>query len=133
MPTGLVLPELDGAARCSVTEAGGPEAATRRISGELTALSPAELDSALEAALRSLTAVAALTEGLLEVGAASTVPPRVASRLALEELARDLWRAGFTVRFGPSWAPARCAADAYVGSGGEVREFLRLHPSWSVA
>ena len=133
VPPGPLLPEPDGARR-SVTETEEPEAATRRLAGEIRALTPAELGSALEATLRSLTAVAALTEALLEVGAVRTVPPRVASRPALEELARDLWRAGFSVRFGPSWAPARCAAEAYVGGGGgEVQAFLRLHPSWSIA
>jgi hypothetical protein len=132
VPPGPVLPELDGATRCSITETG--DRVTRRFAGEIKALTPTELGSALEATLRSLTAVAALTEALLEVGAVRTVPSRVASRPALEELARDLWRAGFSVRFGPSWAPARRAADAYVGSSGdEVQEFLRLHPSWSIA
>ena len=135
VPRGPVLPELDGAARCSITETGEPGAAMRRLAGEIRAFTPKDLGAALQATLRSLTAVAALTEALLEVGAVRTVPPRVASRPALEELARDLWRAGFSVRFGPSWAPARRAADAYVGSGGgEVLEVLRaMHPSWSIA
>ena len=134
MPPGPVLPELGGAALFSVTETGEPGATMRRLAGEIRALTPTELGSALDATLRSLTAVAALTEALLEVGAVHTLPPRVSSRPALEELARDLWRAGFSVRFGPSWAPARCAADAYVGSGdGGLREFLRSHPSWSIA
>ena len=125
-----MLAELP-AARCSITE--GPQAATRRLAGEIRAFSTSELGSALEAALRSVTAVAALTEAMLEVGAVRTAPPRVASPRAVEELARDLWSAGFPVRFGPSWEPA-AEADVYVGVGdGELQGFLRSHPSWSVA
>ena len=135
VPSGPVIPEPDGAARCSIAETGEPGVAMRRLTAEIRAFTPRELGSALQATLRSLTAVAALTEAMLEVQAVRTVPPRVASRPALEELARDLWRAGFCVRFGPSWAPALRAADAYAGSGGgEVIEVLRaMHPSWSIA
>jgi hypothetical protein len=132
MPHEPVLPELLlGAARCSIAETEGPE--TRCLVGEITAFSPAELGSALEAVLRSLTAVAGLTEAMLEVGVVRTVPPRVAAPRALEELACDLWSAGFPVRFGPSWVPAP-EADVYAGSGdGGLQEFLRSHPSWSIA
>ena len=91
----------------------------------------AELGAALEAVLRSVTALAGLTGAMLEVGAVRAVPPRVASPRAVEVLARDLWNAGFAVRFGPTWAPAP-EADVYVGGGGGLREFLRSHPSWSI-
>ena len=93
----------------------------------------AELGSTLEVVLRALTAVAALTEAGLEVGVVRTVAPRVSSAPALEELARDIWAAGFGVRFGPSWTPAP-AADVCVGVGGdgELHEFLRSHPAWSI-
>jgi hypothetical protein len=132
VPHKPVLPELVlGAARCHVAETGGPK--TRCIVGEIRSFSPPELGSALEAVLRSLTAVAGLTEAKLEVGAVRTVPPRVASARALEKLACDLWSAGFAVRFGPSWAPAP-EADVYAGCGsGELQAFLRSHPSWSIA
>jgi hypothetical protein len=127
-----VLPELLlGAARCSIAETGGRE--TRCLVGEIRSFSQPELGSALEAVLRSLTAVAGLTEAMLEVGAVRTVPPRVASPRALEELACDLWSAGFAIRFGPSWVPAP-EADVYAGSGdGALQAFLRSHPSWSIA
>ena len=126
-----MLRELRVAARCSITE--GPQTATRRLVGEIRAFSPSELASALEAALRSVTALAGLTEAMLEVRAVRTAPPRVASPRAVEELARDLWSAGFPVRFGPSWEPA-AEADVYVGIGDcDLREYLRSHPSWSVA
>jgi hypothetical protein len=134
IPLGPILPELPGAVRCSVAETGGPEAAKRCLAGEIRAFTQAELGGALEAALRAVTAVAALTEAVLEVSAERAVPPGVASPRALEELARELWGAGLTVRFGPSWTPAQ-GADVCVGVGGDdggLQTFLRSHPSWRV-
>jgi hypothetical protein len=132
VPHEPMLPDLLlGAARCSIAETEGPQ--TRCLVGEIRAFSPSELGSALEAVLRSVTAVAGLTEAMLEVGAVRAVPPRVASPRALEELACDLWSAGFAVKFGPAWASAP-EADVYLGSDdGELQEFLRSHPSWSIA
>jgi hypothetical protein len=127
--------EESGAARYSLTQTGDPESATRSITGEIRALTPSDLALALETALRSVTEVAALTEAMLEVEAARAVRPRVASARALERLARDLWEAGFSVRFEPSWTPAP-EADVYLGIGGDggaLESFLRAHPSWSVA
>jgi hypothetical protein len=135
MPPGPMLLEPLALARCSVAETEDPEAATRGLTGEIMAFSPSELGSALEAALRSVTAVATLTEAILEVGAVRDVSPRVAPARALEALARDLWDAGFPVRFGRSWTPSS-GADVGVGVGGDggaLKEFLRAHPSWSVA
>ena len=136
MPPGLLLLELlhGAAARCSIAETEGPEIATRCLVGEIRAFSLSELGSALEATLRAVTVVAALTEAMLEVQAVRTVPPRVASPRALEELARELWSAGFPVWFAPTtWVPAP-EADVYVGTGeGELQEFIRSHPSWSIA
>jgi hypothetical protein len=131
VPRKPMLPELHlGAARCSISETKGPR--TRCLVGEIRALSPPELGSTLEAVLRSLTAVAGLTEAMLEVGAVRAVPPRVASPRAVEDLAYDLWKAGFSVRFGPSLAPAP-EADVYVGGDGGLQEFLGSHPTWSIA
>jgi hypothetical protein len=132
VPPEPVFLELGDAARSSIAVTDGPEAITRRLAGEIRAFTPAELASALEAALRTVATVAALTDAMLEVGAVRTVPPRVASPRALEELARDLWGAGFRVRFGPSWTPAP-GAEVCVGTGGDLQEFLRVHSSWSVA
>ncbi len=129
-----MLPELECAARCSITEIEGPEAATRCLAGEIRAFCPSELGSALEVVLRTVTAVATLTEAMLEVGAVRTVRPAVASTRALEELARDIRGAGFRVRFGPSWSPAP-GGDVCVGVAGDgkLQAFLEAHPSWSVA
>ncbi len=106
----------------------------RRLSGELRALSRADLAAALGAVLREITTFATLTEATLEVRAVRSLPPRVASPRALERLARDLWEAGFGVRFAPSWTPAP-EAEVYLGVGGreDLREFIRRHPSWSPA
>ena len=120
------------AARCSITQTEGPEAATRCLAGEIRAFKASELASTLEVVLRALTEIAAITEAVLEVGAVRTVAPRVSAAMALEELARDLWAAGFEVSFGPSWASAP-AADVCVGVGGDegLQDFLRSHPAWS--
>lgn len=132
VPREPLLPDLRGSVRCSITEARVPGPSTRRITGEIRALEAAELGSTLEAVLRALTAAAALTEAVLEVDAVRTVAPRVSAPPALEELARDIWAAGFWVRFGPSWTPAP-PADVCVGVGddGGLREFLGSHPAWS--
>ncbi len=131
---GPLLADLESVARCSITETELQDMTTRCLAGEIRAFRLPELGWALEVTLRTVAAVAALTEAVLEVGAVRTVPPGVASARALEELARDLWGAGFQVRFGPSWSPTP-EADVCVGVGGDGRlqEFLRSHPSWSIA
>ena len=123
-----------GPARFAISESVGPDAATRHLHGEVRALSQRELGAGLESLLRALATFATLTEATLEAGAVRKFPPRVASRRDLEALARDIWDAGFPVRFAPSWAPAP-EADAYVGVGGDDRlaEFVLSHASWSAA
>ncbi len=129
-----MLADLESVARCSITETEFQDMTTRCLAGEIRAFRLPELGWALEVTLRTVAAVAALTEAVLKVGAVRTVPPGVASARALEELARDLWGAGFRVRFGPSWSPAP-EADVCVGVGGDGRlqELLRSHPSWRIA
>ena len=90
VPGGPTLLGLTGPARCSLSEAEGPEPATRRLAGEVSALTQTDLGAALEAVLRALTTAPVLTEAVLELGAVRSVAPRVASREALEGLARDL-------------------------------------------
>jgi hypothetical protein len=132
VPPESIYVEFSEAARCAIAVTDDPEATTRRLAGQIMAFTTAELASALEAALRTVTMVASFTDALLEVGAVRTLPPTVASPRALEELARDLWGAGFRVRFGSSWTPAP-DADVCVGTGDDLQEFLRAHPLWSVA
>lgn len=91
-----------------------------------------ELGAALDALMRATAAYAALAEAVLEVATVCTVPPKVASRPALEALARDLCQAGFPARFAPSCALA-AGADVWVGTGGtggDLEEYLRSHPRW---
>ena len=84
--------------------------------------------------MREITAFAALTEATLELATARALPPRVASARSLELLARDVWEAGYTVRFAPSWTPSPWA-DVYLGVRGseDLAEFVRSHPSWHAA
>ncbi len=138
MPAHPTLGEWPGAstARISVAETQDPGSSWRRIiSGEIRALTQQELGSALDAVLRSVTTAAALTEAVLEVEAVRWATPKVGSASALQALARDLWEAGFPVRFGPSWTPVP-GADVCVGVGGTNRDLgdlLSAHPSWRIA
>ena len=137
MPPRPTLPERPaaGTARISVAETQDPGSTGRRIVGEIRAFTQQELGSALDAALRDVTTAAALTEAVLEVEAVRWATPKAASPRALQELARDLWEAGFPVRFGPSWTPAP-GADVCVGVGGANRDlgdFLSTHSSWRIA
>lgn len=134
MPPDPTLAAPPGPARFALSESEGPDAATRLLGGEVIALSQSELGAALEALLGGLTTFATLTEATLEVGVVRSLPPRVASPRALEALARDLWGAGFPVRFAPSWTPSP-GADAYLGiDGGDgLADFLVSHASWSPA
>ena len=136
MPPHPTIPECPGAgtARISVAETRDPGSTGRRIVGEIRALTQQELGSALDAVLRRVTTVAALTEAVLEVEAVRWATPKAASARALQALARDLWEAGFSVRFGPSWTPAP-GADVCVGVSGanrDLRDFLSAHPSWRI-
>lgn len=134
VPDELALSKPPGPVRCSIAESEGPGAATRSLSGELRALSQADLAAALEVLLREVTTFAALTEATLEVRAARSLPPRVASPRALEMLACDLWEAGFPVRFAASWTPAP-QAGVYLGVEGreDLCEFIKSHASWREA
>jgi hypothetical protein len=124
-----------GTARISVAETEDPGSSGRRIVGEIRAITQQELGSALDAVVRRVTTAAALTEAVLEVEAVRWATPKAASSRALQALARDLWEAGFPVRFGPSWTPAP-GADVCVGVDGmnrELKDYLSAHPSWRIA
>lgn len=108
----------------------------RALHFKKTILAPTEeeLGAALDASLRAAAAYAALAGAVLEVATVCTAPPRVASRPALEALARHLAEAGFPVWFAPSRALAT-KADVWVGTGGangELEEYLRSHPWWEL-
>ncbi len=135
LPQGPTLPFVPDSARCSVVETEDPGESRREILGEILALSEADLGSALETMLRSLTTAATLSEAVLETRVARVTPVRAAPAATLQALALDLRDAGFPVRFAPTWTPL---ADAGIGLGAtgaeeELKSFLRTHPSWSLA
>jgi hypothetical protein len=131
-PTPPVLPER---ARCSVVETYDIAANRREILGEILALSEGDLGSALETILRSLTIAAALSDAILETRAACVAPVRPAPAETLQALALDVRKAGFPVRFAPTWMPL---AEGEIGLGvsgkeQELRGFLEGHPSYRLA
>jgi hypothetical protein len=108
---------------------------TLRLERSLRAPTEGELGTALDAFMRAAAAYAALAEAVLEVTVVRGAAPRVASKPALEGLARDLCVAGFPVRFAPSRALAP-EADVWVGTGGtggQLEHYLRSHPRWKTA
>lgn len=124
------LPEpLASASRSTLDFEGG---IGLRFEHETKAATRRGLGAALDAALRSTSAYAALTDALLEAAVVRSHEPRVASRRALEELACCLSRAGLRVRFAPSRRPAT-SADVWVGTcgaAGEIEDLLRSHTLW---
>lgn len=139
VPAGPVLGMLTGfepgALRYSFAETHESHSSARVVAGEIRAFTERELGAALDAALRVVSVSAALSEATLEVRVVRVASPGVAPPLALEELARDLWDAGFAVRFGRSWSAAP-GAEISVGIGGAegaFEDFLRGHPLWKAA
>jgi len=123
---------LPTSARCSVVETD--DGASREILGEILALSEADLGTALENVLRSLTVAAALADAILETSAARRQPVRPAPAGPLQTLALDVLEAGFPVRFAPTWTPL---SEGEIGLGvggaeGKLRAFIGTHPSWSI-
>lgn len=135
MPSGPTLPGLPGPFAHALAEVDDTEAATRTISGEIRALVEPALQHALDAVLRAVTERAALTEAVLETRAVYHCRPKSAPPGALQVLARDLWEAGFPVRFAPCWGPVPepGLALGVRGAEDELAGFLRAHPSWRLA
>jgi hypothetical protein len=124
-----------GTPRCSFAETDESYRTQRGVVGEIRAFTERELGAALDAALRAVSVAAALTEAALEVRAVRVASPGVASPRALERLARDLWDAGFAVRFGRSWdaAPGEEISVGIRGAESAFEDFLRGHPLWKAA
>jgi hypothetical protein len=133
VPAKPTLRDLPTGARLSVVETDDG-AGTREILGEILALSEADLGSALEDVLRSLTVAAALDDAILETSAARLEPVRPALGGPLQTLALDVLEAGFPVRFAPTWTPLS-AGEIGLGVGGDegrLLAFIGAHPSWSM-
>jgi hypothetical protein len=133
VPAGAVLDEpTPGARFYSLLQTDHLESATREISCEIRALYTEELITALDAALRSVTAHAALTEAVLETRAVRLANPSEVHPTLVEKLARELSDFGLRASFGPSWIPVR-GAEVSVGtqgSEGVLERFIRTHPDW---
>lgn len=98
----------------------------------MRALDSATLAAALGGLLRSVAVHAALADAVLEARVLHLAKPVAPPAPLVEDLARDLWDAGFPVRFGPSWTPTP-GASAAVGIGGlegEMEALLAGHPAW---
>lgn len=134
-PPGPLLPALPETVRCSAVETGEAGKTRREILGEVLALSQRDLGSALEAVLRSLTSGAAISGALLQTRVVRMARPRSTPSLIVQTLGRDLWDAGFAVRFGPSWipSPGGGVAVGFEGAETELRRFFEEHPSWRLA
>lgn len=135
-PAGTLLPDVSAIARsvrCELAETPLPCGTAREVSGTVLALTEEDLGSALESVLRGITAAAALSDALLESRVLRVARPRATPQDVLEALALDLWAAGFSVRFAPSWKPVPAGTVALGGGGDEdgLGDFLANHPAWN--
>ena len=133
IPDGPILDDpAPGARFYSLVQTDDTASATRQVSCEIRALHVEQLTGALDAALRSVTAYAALTEAVLETRAVRLADPTTPPAALVEGLARQLWVADLPVSFGPAWTPIP-GADVSVGAKGledALETFLREHPTW---
>lgn len=132
MPSEPILGDpVPGARYYSLARDYDPASATCRISCEIRALHGEQLTYALDAALRSVTAHAALTEAVLEIQAIRLAEPSVTPPKLVKKVARHLSEHGLRPSFGPSWTPAP-GAGASVGARGleeALKEIFRAHPA----
>lgn len=116
----------------SLSQTSDTVSATLRISYEVRALYNEQLAAALDAALRSVTAHAALAEAILETSVVRLASPSSPPAVLVEKLARQLSEFGLDASFGPSWTPA-AGADVSIGVRGVedgLEAFLRAPPAW---
>lgn len=122
--------------RRSVTETDAPDAASRKIHGEVLAFDAGTLARLLEETLRGVMRDAALSEAVLEIRAVRTARPFVSAPRAVEGVARELWSAGYRVRFGRSWScgvPPDAAVCVGTGGDGRIEDLLRERPAYTLA
>lgn len=121
-----------GARFYSLTRTDDPALATRQICCEIRALYDAQLTAALDAALRSVTSHAALTEAVLETCVVRLASPSETSAPLVQELAQLISSTGLPVTYGPSWTPTP-DADVSIGTRGleeTFEAFLQASPQW---
>lgn len=124
------VPEPDGAVRYDLSEEPSPCGTRLEVRGSVAAVSG--LGGALERIMRRSAEEAAVSGAVLEMRVLREATPRPFPPDLVQALARDLWRAGFPVRFGPCWEPVGDAGLAVGAGDGEERlhEFLGEHPFW---
>lgn len=139
IPDNHIIPDIYGLDTCGVRstlrEAGDAERALRCVSGEILAMTDEDLGAALDAVLRAVGDLAALSEAVLETRAVRLAPPREVPGRLVERLGRDLSSAGFEVSYAPAWS-ATNGADLGVGSDGmraELEDFLACGTGWRVS
>ena len=126
------LPAPETSFRHDLEQTLEPTGALLRISGTIRSMTDRGLGAGLDLVVRSVGNAAALSGAVLEMRFFREHEPRAAPPGPLQALALDLWRAGFAVRFAPSWTPAG-AGPLLLGGGGEeeaLREFLLASPLW---
>ncbi len=135
VPPENLWPEVSGPVRKAFAVEEKLPDAGRSLRVELRALDDGVLGDALDAALRSVTATAAITDAILETAVVRLAAAQCAAADLVGQMARDLWRAGYRVRFGTSWTPVSGAALA-LGAGGrraELETFLLEDGLWEAA
>lgn len=109
-----------------------PAGTLLRITGTIRALTDRGLGAGLERVMRSVSDAAVLSGAVFEMRSFKERQPRPAPPGPLQALALDLWRAGFPVRFSPSWTPAPSPVLALGVRGDEeaLLGFLRESMLW---
>ena len=118
--------------RHDLEEVFDPTGTILRVSGAIRAMTDYGLGEGLERVLRSVSNAAALSGAVLEMRSFRERRPLTAPPGPLQALALDLWQAGFTVRFAPSWTPAETGPLILGVRGAEeaLLDFLRENPRW---
>ena len=126
------LPPSEPFFRHDLEEVLDPAGTLLRITGTIRALTDRGLGAGLERVMRSVSDAATLSGAVLEMRSFMERQPRPAPPGPLQDLALDLWRAGFPVRFSPSWTPAPSPLLALGVRGDEeaLLGFLRESPLW---
>lgn len=118
--------------RHDIEEVVDPTGTILRVSGAIRAMTDPGLGEGLERVMRSVSNAAALSGAVLEMRSFRERQPLALPAGHLQALALDLWRAGFAVRFAPSWTPADTRSPRLGVRGEEeaLLDFLRESPRW---
>jgi hypothetical protein len=128
------IPEPEPFYRHDLETGLDPTGKTMRVSGTIRAMTGRGLGAGLDRTMRSVSNAAALSGAVLEMKSFREYQPLPAPTGPLQALALDLWRAGFTVRFAPSWTPAQSQplTLGVRGDDGALVDFLRASSLWEL-